>query len=68
MIEFFILFVIIGFIIGVIQKNEDSAIGIIILIAVIWLFIYGIWAVATFIELLLGHALAKRFINNKQSL
>lgn len=64
MIEFFILFVIIGFIIGVIQKNEDSAIGIIIFIAVIWLFIYGVWAVATFVELILGYILAKKFTNN----
>jgi len=36
--------------------------------AVIWLFIYGIWAVATFIELILGYTLAKKFTNNKQSL
>ena len=62
MIEFFILFVIIGFIIGAIQKNEDSAIGIIILIIVIWLFIYGIWAVATFVELILGYTLARKIL------
>lgn len=64
MIEFFILFTMIGFIIGLIQKNKDTAIGIIITITIIWLFIYGIWAVATFAELILGYILAKKFTNN----
>ena len=55
---------IIGFIVGIIQKNKDIAIGIIIIISVLWLFIYVIWAIATFIELILGYALAKNFTAN----
>ena len=45
-------------------KNHDTAIGIVIFITVICLFIYGIWGFATFIELILGYALAKK--NYKQ--
>ena len=62
MLEFFILFVLIGFIIGIIQNNFDSAIGLIIIISVLWLFIFGVWAIATFIELLLGYSLARKIL------
>jgi len=65
MLEFFILFVLIGFVIGIIQNNFDSAIGIIIIISVLWLFIFGAWAIATFIELILGYSLARKFYKNK---
>jgi hypothetical protein len=58
MLEFFILFVLIG----IIQNNFDSAIGPIIIISVLWLFIFGVWAIATFIELLLGYSLARKIL------
>jgi len=62
MLEFFILFILIGFTIGILQKNFDSAIGVIIVISVLWLFIFGAWAIATFIELLLGYSLARKIL------
>lgn len=59
---------IVGYIIGVTVKDFEKSIIIILVISILWIFIFGIWAIATLIELLLGYLLAKRLIKNKQSL
>lgn len=60
MLEFFILFTIVGAILRFILE-KDLAIGTIIVITIIWAFIYGPWAVATFFELLIGFAIVEKF-------
>lgn len=70
MIEYFILFTVIGFIIGALFDSNINVITFIILIiTVIWAFIYGLWSIATLIELLLGvgiyHKLKKHRIVNE---
>ena len=62
MLEFFIMFLIVGALIGFIL-DEKTAITSIVIISILWLFIYGPWAVATFFELLLGYGLAKKLSN-----
>lgn len=52
------MFLIVGAILGFVLK-ESSAVAAIIVISIAWMFIYGPWAIATFIELLLGYALVK---------
>jgi len=59
-IGFIILFTIIGFILGVVIKSDNTAIGAIIIMSVLWAFAMGPWAIATFIELLLGYSLARK--------
>ena len=61
-IGFIILFTIIGFVIGKFIKNDNIAIGAIIIISVLWAFVTGPWAIATFVELLLGYGLAKKVL------
>jgi len=58
-ISFIIIFIIVGFIIGVSQKDEGAALGIIIIISILWAFVMGPWAIATFIELYIGYSLAR---------
>ena len=61
MLEFFIIFLIVGFIIGVVVEDNSKAIIVILTISIVWIFIYGAWAIATLIELLLGYSLTKKF-------
>jgi hypothetical protein len=56
-IGFIILFTFIGFIMGISVKNDTAGTGIIIIISIIWAFIMGPWAIATFIELSIGYSL-----------
>lgn len=62
MIEFFIVFIIVGYIIGITIADSEKSIIIILLISILWMFAFGFWAIATFIELLLGYTLAKRLV------
>lgn len=59
MLFYFITFCIIGFMLGVVFKNSNVAFGIVAVITICWAFIFGLWAMATFIELILGYAVAK---------
>jgi hypothetical protein len=61
-IGFIIVFIIIGFIIGIVIKNNNIAMGAIIIMSILWAFAMGPWAIATFIELLLGYSLARKIL------
>ena len=67
MLEYFIIFVIVGFILGL-TLNNQIAIKIIIVLSILWIFVSGFWFIATFIELILGYTLAKRYINYSEIL
>lgn len=67
MLEFFILFIVTGFIIGFIQLKQSIALAVIFVISVIWMFAYGPWALATLIELLLGYGLALKIQKDKKA-
>jgi hypothetical protein len=58
MLGFFIMFFIVGVILGIILEEKQGIIAIII-ISILWMFVYGPWAIATLIELLLGFFLVK---------
>jgi len=61
-IGFIIIFTIIGFIIGIVIKDDNTAMGAIIVMSILWVFAMGPWAIATFIELLLGYSLARKIL------
>lgn len=59
MIEFFLIFTFIGFVIGKIFQKGNIAYFVLLLIPVVWAFEYGIfWAIVTYGELLFGVFLA----------
>lgn len=58
MLFYFIIFCAAGFFIGAIIKNTRIAIAVIAAISLCWAFAFGPWALATFLELLLGYAVA----------
>lgn len=60
MLEFFIIFIAIGYILGMLISNNEKAIIVILVISIIWMFVFGFWAIATLIELILGYLLAKK--------
>lgn len=58
---FFVLFVAVGWFIALVTRGDSGSGGIIILvITVLWAFVSGPWAIATFIELLLGFSWASQ--------
>ena len=59
MLEFFILFTILGFILAFIIKEDKLIIIRIIVISILWSFAFGPWAIATFFELLIGYKLQR---------
>jgi hypothetical protein len=60
-IAYFIIFTVIGFIVGKIFPKGSMAYFILLLIPIIWAFEYGIfWAIVTYGELLLGVTIAYR--------
>lgn len=59
MLFYFIIFCIIGFVLGVVIKNIKIALGIVAAITLCWTFAYGPWALATFFELILGVAVGR---------
>jgi len=54
---FFVLFIIIGFLLGFYPNKSLGA--IILTITIVWTFIYGAWGLATLIELIVGSALGR---------
>lgn len=54
------MFLIVGMILGYVIEEQKSAFIVILIISVLWAFIFGFWAFATFIELLLGYGLANK--------
>ncbi|PWW10121.1 hypothetical protein DES37_104222 [Mangrovibacter plantisponsor] len=68
MLFYTIVFVILGFALGAFIKDSRSAIIAIVAISVIWALVWGPWAVAAFIELLVGYYIAKYALDKpKQS-
>lgn len=65
MLAYFIIHLFIGFIIGVFQKDQNIAMSIILLISIVWAFIYGLWAIACFVELSVGYALSRKMLNHE---
>lgn len=43
--------------------QDKIALGSILVISILWAFAMGPWAIATFIELLIGYAVAKKMLN-----
>ena len=58
-IAYIITFVVLGFVLGYFLE-EGAAYGWIIVITIGWAFVMGPWAVATFIELAIGYAIASQ--------
>ena len=63
MLFYFIIFCIVGFAIGALLKDSKVSIAIIITISLLWALAFGPWALATFVELILGYTVARR-VNN----
>lgn len=53
---------IIGFVIGVVVKDDNTAMSAIIVMSILWAFAMGPWAIATFIELLIEYSLARKIL------
>jgi TPR repeat protein len=49
------VFVIVGIVIGLVDKEVKFGLWVIVAISVLWGFVFGPWAIATFIELLVGY-------------
>jgi len=62
-IAFIITFIVVGIIMGSVLEEGTAVTGIII-ISVLWAFIMGPWAIATFIELMLGYMIALKLRAN----
>jgi hypothetical protein len=59
MLFYFVIFCIIGSFIGFILKDFKIAMVVIVAISICWAFVFGPWALATFIELMVGYAVGK---------
>jgi len=59
---YIIVFVVIGFVIGLISRQEQNGDAYVwyILITIGWFFIWGPFAIFTFVELIVGDALARK--------
>jgi len=62
-IAYIIVFVVLGMIMGYTLEKNTAITGIII-ISILWAFVMGPWAIATFIELMLGYMIALKFRAN----
>ena len=58
---FIIFFTILGFLIALFTKSKVDAYTFIISISILWIFIMGPWAIATFIELVIGYTIGNFF-------
>lgn len=67
MLKYFILFTVIGFIIGKFNsENDKQALVIIIIISIIWGVTYApIWGLVSLSEMALGYMITKIFNNKK---
>ncbi|GAB56210.1 hypothetical protein GPUN_2095 [Glaciecola punicea ACAM 611] len=54
------MFLIVGGILAVVIDNADTAKFVIILISIAWAFVFGPWAIVTFLELILGFTLVNK--------
>ena len=60
MLFYFIVFTIVGFIISSVNKEENVAIGLIIIIAIVWgIATAPIWGLASLGEMALGYFIAR---------
>ena len=59
MLFYFVVFCAIGFVIGLTVKNIKVAVAAIVILSLCWALVYGPWALATFIELMIGYSVAK---------
>lgn len=59
MLFYMVIFLSLGVAIGLSIKQISIGIISIVVITIGWYFVYGPWAIATFIELLIGYAVAK---------
>lgn len=66
MLAYIVIFIIIGFVIGIASKKEEIAIIIILFISFIWFLIAGSWGFLTLIELSFGYFIATLFKKNNQ--
>ncbi|SHN70075.1 hypothetical protein [Desulfovibrio litoralis] len=66
MLFYFVIFIVIGFVLGAMQKNVKIASVIIIAISLCWAVVFGPWALAAFVELMIGYALAKYLAKEKE--
>jgi len=64
MLSYFIMFLIVGIILGLIFEDKNIGMGVIIVISIVWAFPFGAWAILTFFELLLGFILTKKLNDN----
>lgn len=60
MLTFFIIFLVVGLILGVIVEDTKIAAILIIIISITWAFIFGPWAFLTFLEVTLGYLFARK--------
>ena len=60
-IGYIIVFIVTGFLLGY-ALQDKIALGSILAISILWAFAMGPWAIATFIELLIGYAVAKKML------
>lgn len=68
MLFYFVIFIVIGFVLGAMQKNVKIASVIIIAISLCWAVVFGAWALAAFVELIFGYALAKYLAKDKEQI
>lgn len=66
MLFYTIVFVIIGFALGAFIKDSRSALIAIVAISVVWALVWGPWALAAFLEMLVGYYIAKNMLNKQQ--
>jgi LytS/YehU family sensor histidine kinase len=62
MLFYFVIFLIIGFVIGAVIKDSAKAMTAIIVVSLLWGLVFGPWALAAFVELMIGYALAKHLV------
>lgn len=61
MLGYFVLFTAIGFIISILNKEEDTALGIIVIVAIVWgISSSFLWGVVSLGEMALGYFVAKK--------
>jgi hypothetical protein len=61
------IFLTIGFVIGLCDKSKKYGFWLIASITILWGFVFGPWAVATFIELVIGYLVSVTYFNSKKS-
>lgn len=59
MIFYFVVFVVVGFVIGLFA-NESIVAILIIGLSIAWAFVFGPWAIAAFVEMFIGCYFAKK--------